>query len=89
MATMYAQPAAANYYAPAAQAHYGHKSRGYRLCDQCGSVENPAIAKFRLCGGCMTTQYCVCSISRHNSILVPITTLTLTCSPPTVRRHTG
>ncbi|KAF7424041.1 hypothetical protein PC9H_009341 [Pleurotus ostreatus] len=34
------------------------RERGYRLCDQCGAVENPAVARFRLCGGCMTTQYC-------------------------------
>lgn len=59
MATMYAQPPAANFYAPAAQAHFAPKSRGYRLCDTCGAVENPLVAKFRLCGGCMTTQYCV------------------------------
>jgi ribosomal protein S14 len=59
MATMYAQPAAANYYAPGAQSHFASKSRGYRLCDQCGAVENPAVLKFRLCGGCMMTQYCV------------------------------
>jgi hypothetical protein len=55
--TMYAQPAAANFYAP--NAHYARKGRGYRLCDQCQAVENPAVAKFRLCGGCMVTQYCV------------------------------
>ncbi|KDQ24295.1 hypothetical protein PLEOSDRAFT_1047621 [Pleurotus ostreatus PC15] len=34
------------------------RERGYRLCDQCGAVENPAVARFRLCGGCMSTQYC-------------------------------
>ncbi|KAF8904009.1 hypothetical protein CPB85DRAFT_1376996 [Mucidula mucida] len=38
--------------------HYSQKPRGHRLCDQCGAVENPAIAKFRLCGGCLVTQYC-------------------------------
>ncbi|KAJ8517249.1 hypothetical protein ONZ45_g5542 [Pleurotus djamor] len=38
--------------------YYSQKQRGYRICDQCGAVENPAVARFRLCGGCMTTQYC-------------------------------
>ncbi|KAI0080950.1 hypothetical protein K474DRAFT_1588840 [Panus rudis PR-1116 ss-1] len=55
MATVYAQPAAANYYTP--PSHQGVKQRGYRLCDQCGTVEQPTT-KFRLCGGCMVTQYC-------------------------------
>ena len=50
-------PAAANYYSPAPASH-PQKQRGYRLCDTCGAVENPAVQKFRLCGGCMTTQYC-------------------------------
>ncbi|PPQ69417.1 hypothetical protein CVT26_002455 [Gymnopilus dilepis] len=31
--------------------------RGYRLCDQCGSVES-ATLKLKLCGACLTTQYC-------------------------------
>ncbi|KAF7793715.1 hypothetical protein EIP86_004831 [Pleurotus ostreatoroseus] len=52
---MYATPAAANYYA--APTHPTPKQRGYRLCDQCGAVEQPSM-RFRLCGGCMTTQYC-------------------------------
>ncbi|CAL1717346.1 unnamed protein product [Somion occarium] len=56
MATVYAQPAAANYYSPGP--HNAPKQRGYRLCDQCGAVENPSISRFRLCGGCMITQYC-------------------------------
>jgi hypothetical protein len=50
----YAQPAAANY--NTAPPH-NQRQRGYRICDQCGTVETPAV-KFRLCGGCMTTQYC-------------------------------
>ena len=33
------------------------KARGHRLCDQCGAVENPAAAKFRLCGGCVRLIY--------------------------------
>ncbi|KAG2364593.1 hypothetical protein BDR07DRAFT_1401250 [Suillus spraguei] len=49
-------PAAANYYSAPPHAH--QKQRGYRICDTCGAVENPAAQKFRLCGGCMTTQYC-------------------------------
>jgi len=28
------------------------------MCDQCGRPENPSVQKFRLCGGCLTTQYC-------------------------------
>ncbi|KAF9484862.1 hypothetical protein BDN70DRAFT_58318 [Pholiota conissans] len=54
MATYYSQPAAANY--NTAPLH-PQRQRGYRICDQCGTVETPAV-KFRLCGGCMTTQYC-------------------------------
>ncbi|KAI5990875.1 hypothetical protein F5J12DRAFT_862616 [Pisolithus orientalis] len=49
-------PAAANYYTP--PTHAPQKQRGYRICDTCGAVENPSIQKFRLCGGCLTTQYC-------------------------------
>ncbi|KAI0750074.1 hypothetical protein C8Q80DRAFT_1166016 [Daedaleopsis nitida] len=56
MATVYAQPAAANYFSTPSHQHT--KQRGYRICDQCGNVEQPHIARFRLCGGCMTTQYC-------------------------------
>ncbi|KAI0671333.1 hypothetical protein C8Q78DRAFT_1028367 [Trametes maxima] len=56
MAAVYAQPAAANYFT--APAHAAPKQRGYRVCDQCGSVEQPHLGRFRLCGGCMTTQYC-------------------------------
>ncbi|CAA7271436.1 unnamed protein product [Cyclocybe aegerita] len=52
--TTYYQPAAANFHtAP----HHAQRQRGYRICDECGAVETPAV-KFRLCGGCMTTQYC-------------------------------
>lgn len=58
MATAYyAQPAAANYYTPSAASFSQQKQRGYRVCDQCGAVETPA-ARFRLCGGCMATNYC-------------------------------
>ena len=54
MATAYyPQPAAANYYAPASSHHSSQKQRGYRLCDQCGAVENPAVSRFRMCGGCV------------------------------------
>ncbi|KAJ7592626.1 hypothetical protein C8J56DRAFT_780394 [Mycena floridula] len=51
----YSQPAAANYNtAPVSN----HRSRGYRICDQCSAVETPTVPRFRLCGGCLTTQYC-------------------------------
>jgi hypothetical protein len=50
----YSQPAAANYNTPPA---HTQKQRGYRICDQCGQVESPTV-RFRLCGGCMITQYC-------------------------------
>jgi len=55
MAAYYSQPAAANYNTPATNSV---RQRGYRICDQCGAVESPSVSKFRLCGGCMTTQYC-------------------------------
>ncbi|KIJ95487.1 hypothetical protein K443DRAFT_108719 [Laccaria amethystina LaAM-08-1] len=53
--TTYAQPAAANYHTP--PVHGQQRQRGYRICDQCHTPETPSL-KFRLCGGCMTTQYC-------------------------------
>ncbi|KAK2459907.1 hypothetical protein APHAL10511_008107 [Amanita phalloides] len=62
-AVSYSLPAAANYYSPGPssykhhQQQQQHSNRGYRVCDQCGAVETPG-ARFRLCGGCMTTQYC-------------------------------
>lgn len=52
--TYYSQPAAANYHSTPI---HSQRERGYRVCDQCGTEETPAV-KFRLCGGCMTTQYC-------------------------------
>ncbi|TBU24455.1 hypothetical protein BD309DRAFT_964818 [Dichomitus squalens] len=55
MAAVYAQPAAANYFT--APSHPTPKQRGYRVCDKCGAVEQPHN-RFRLCGGCMATQYC-------------------------------
>ncbi|KAF9559299.1 hypothetical protein CPC08DRAFT_723984 [Agrocybe pediades] len=52
--TCYPQPAAANYHtAPLTS----RRQRTYRICDTCGAHETSAV-KFRLCGGCMTTQYC-------------------------------
>lgn len=45
----YAQPAAANYNTVPL---HNQRQRGYRICDQCGTVETPAV-KFRLCGGCV------------------------------------
>jgi len=56
MATCYATPAAANYYTTPSSRH--HKERGARMCDNCGAIEQPTIKQFRLCGGCMTTNYC-------------------------------
>ncbi|KAI0278927.1 hypothetical protein BGY98DRAFT_971218 [Russula aff. rugulosa BPL654] len=55
MTTYYATPAAANYYTPPS---HNHRQRGVRVCDTCGTVEQPTIKPFRLCGGCMTTNYC-------------------------------
>ncbi|KAJ7253470.1 hypothetical protein C8J57DRAFT_1437301 [Mycena rebaudengoi] len=55
MTAYYAQPAAANYHTPPA---HSIRQRGYRICDQCGAAESPSVSRFRLCGGCMTTQYC-------------------------------
>jgi len=51
----YSQPAAANYNTPSTTTQ---RQRGYRICDQCGAAENPSVSRFRLCGGCMTTNYC-------------------------------
>lgn len=53
----YSLPAAANFLPHPSSSSSTHKSRGYRICDQCGNVETPSL-RFRLCGGCMTTQYC-------------------------------
>jgi hypothetical protein len=50
MTTYYATPAAANYYSPPSHAH---RQRGVRVCDTCGSIEQPTIKPFRLCGGCV------------------------------------
>ncbi|KAH9051925.1 hypothetical protein EDB87DRAFT_628881 [Lactarius vividus] len=54
MTTYYATPAAANYFSPPA---HSHRQRGVRVCDTCGSIEQPSVKQFRLCGGCMTTNY--------------------------------
>ena len=65
----YTTPAAANYYtAPA----HTHRQRGFRLCDQCGIVEQPAIRQFRLCGGCVRLRpshisHCESDIDRYVS----------------------
>jgi len=56
MPSYYATPAAANYSSP--PAHNNHRQRGLRVCDTCGSTEQPTVRQFRLCGGCMTTNYC-------------------------------
>ena len=62
MTTMYATPAAANYYT--SPTHPVPKQRGYRVCDHCGAIEQPDI-RFRLCGGCV-------SVSMSTSICFPI-----------------
>lgn len=49
MTTYYASPAAANYYTPPS---HGHRQRGTRMCDTCGSIEQPT-KPFRLCGDCV------------------------------------
>ncbi|KAJ7168661.1 hypothetical protein C8R46DRAFT_1350258 [Mycena filopes] len=54
MAAYYAQPTPSYHATPA----HSIRQRGYRICDQCGAAENPSVSRFRLCGGCMTTQYC-------------------------------
>ncbi|KAK7466210.1 hypothetical protein VKT23_004933 [Stygiomarasmius scandens] len=59
----YSQPAAANYNTPPV---HSHKQRGHRVCDECGAIETPAVQRFRLCGGCMTTQYCSPECQRLN-----------------------
>jgi ribosomal protein S14 len=51
--TTYYQPAAPNYHGAS---HRSNRERGYRLCDQCGIEESPAV-KFRLCGGCVRTRF--------------------------------
>lgn len=54
MATMYAQPAAANYFSsPSHPSHPSAKQRGYRVCDSCNAIEQPNT-RFRLCGGCVS-----------------------------------
>ena len=49
--TTYYTPAAANYYSP--PSHTPHRQRGVRVCDTCGTVEQPTVKPFRLCGGCV------------------------------------
>ncbi|KAI4522157.1 hypothetical protein EV121DRAFT_265411 [Schizophyllum commune] len=65
MAAVYAQPMVPYGHGPSAHHasssshhHAPRRDRGYRVCDQCGRPETPTASRFRLCGGCMTTQYC-------------------------------
>jgi hypothetical protein len=67
MATRYAQPAAANYYSPPSSSHLTMKQRGYRLCDQCGIAETPAVPCFKLCGGCVRPLF---PFFIYNAILI-------------------
>lgn len=91
MAAVYAQPMVPYGHGPSAHHasssshhHAPRRDRGYRVCDQCGRPETPTASRFRLCGGCMTTQYCV----RDTPFILPTST-----DPPrsrrTVRRTTG
>jgi hypothetical protein len=57
MTNSYNQPAAANYYTPSST-HTSTKPRGYRMCDHCRATETPNNPPFKLCSGCMITQYC-------------------------------
>jgi len=43
-----------------------HKARGHRLCDTCGRVETSETGRFRLCGGCLVTQYCSPECQKKN-----------------------
>lgn len=65
---------------------HNHKSRGHRLCDTCGRVETSETGRFRLCGGCLVTQYCVCIslfLSTESFLMLSVS------SPRSVRRRTG
>lgn len=83
-------PPVANYNTPPSASYRSQKQRGYRLCDQCGAVENPAMgARFRLCGGCMTTQYCSVECQKvhwpsHKPICQHTTALLKTHSAPSM-----
>lgn len=88
MATAYySQPAAANYFTPPSGHHHSQKQRGYRLCDQCGAVENPAASKFRMCGGCVrsftypSSQSLDLTRTRHSQMT------TQYCSPDCQKSH--
>ncbi|KLO15262.1 hypothetical protein SCHPADRAFT_272433 [Schizopora paradoxa] len=50
--------AAVAYAHPSPAHQLGKQARGVRLCDTCGAVETPGLQRFRMCGGCMITQYC-------------------------------
>ncbi|KAL5525462.1 hypothetical protein ACEPAG_6797 [Sanghuangporus baumii] len=57
---MAAVASATSYYANPTPSMYPHqysKPRGHRVCDTCGTIEQPG-QRFRMCGGCMITQYC-------------------------------
>lgn len=46
------------YRTPRHASGYDSRPRGYRVCDNCGSVESPAL-QLKLCSQCKVTQYCV------------------------------
>ncbi|KZS92784.1 hypothetical protein SISNIDRAFT_455411 [Sistotremastrum niveocremeum HHB9708] len=45
---------------------HGSKPRGHRVCDTCGAIETAQTGRFRLCGGCMITQYCSPECQKNN-----------------------
>lgn len=79
MPAYYSQPAAANYSSPPA---HNQKQRGYRICDQCGQVETPAV-KFRLCGGCVRLALCPYLINFTDNCLIIAQMVTQYCVCPT------
>ena len=79
MTTYYSQPAAANY--NTAPLH-PQRQRGYRICDQCGTVETPAV-KFRLCGGCVShhTHITLCQVLT-TTLVIHLDDHTILCTLP-------
>ena len=66
MTTYYATPAAANYYTPPS---HSHRQRGVRVCDTCGSIEQPAVKPFRLCGGCVRHSFAFFSCGLNTNLM--------------------
>lgn len=68
MTTYYATPAAANYHTPPS---HSHRQRGVRVCDTCGSIEQPTIKPFRLCGGCVRHSTAFLSCGLNTNLMSP------------------